>query len=195
MAKSLKKNKKSKCGGKSQKLWKMKGCSKSKLRKQRRTRKQMQRGGGCGCGAPFLNGGSKTKGKKMQMEGYQMGGYQMGGNQMGGSGLPPLPATHIGTAWGSNVGDWPGVNGPQGGSWLSQNNYTVDPQTSGTINERTIQFTQGKPDITLIGGSKKNMKFGLGSVYNTLNGYQNPVNPAPYVQPNMGHMTLSEFIR
>jgi hypothetical protein len=182
MVKSHKNKKISKRGGKTQKIWKMKGCSKSKLRKHRhiKSKKRTQRGGGCGCGAPFLQGG--------------------------GSGLL---TTHVGSPWSGNVGGWPGYNGPHSGSWLSQNLYKGgDPQTEGIINERTIQFTGEKPDIRLItGGSKKhkkkmkggsllgNMKFGLGSAYNTLYGYKNPVNPAPYEQPSMSHMTLSELVR
>jgi len=123
--------------------------------------------------------------------------------------MSSLHPTHVGSSWSGNVGGWPGVNGAHGGSWLSQNLYKGgDPQTEGIINERTIQFTQGKPDIRLVGGGSKkhkkkmkggsllgNLKFGLGSAYNTLAGYQNPVNPAPYEQTKMSHMTLSELAR
>jgi hypothetical protein len=212
MAKSCKNNKKRR-GGKTQKLWKMKGCSKTKLRKQ------AQKGGDCGCGAPFL----QAAGRKMQKGVMQKGG-NCGGTcglqpplQIGGSGLPPLPPTHVGSAWGGNVKSWPGVTGPHDGSWLKQNLYNGgDPQTSGTINERTIQFENSHPDIKLMTGGKKsrknkkriyqrggsllgnffqNMKFGAGSAYNTLYGYQLPVDPKPYVQPNMRNLSLSEFVR
>lgn len=207
MAKSCKNNNKRR-GGKTKK---MKGCSKQKLRKQ------TQKGGGCGCSAPFL----QTGGKKMKKNSMQKGG-NCGGTcgvqpplQNGGSGgLPPLPSTHVGSAWGGNVASWPSVSSPHDGSWLQQNLYDGgDPQTSGTINERTIQFQGGKPDIKLMTGGKKskkrryqrggsllgnmfqNMKYGFGSAYNTLNGYQLPVDPKPYVQTNMRGISLNELVR
>ena len=200
-----------KCGGKSkshksQKLWKMKGCSTKKLRK-------MQRGGSCECGAPMLltqNGGQRG-GSCSACSAQPL--IPQGGVQSGGA-----LQTHVGSAWTPGVGGWPGVNGAHGGSWLAYNNRNYDPQTQGIISELDYQFTDGKanPTYALSGGAKKykskskgrklkggsllgnlyqNVKFGVGSAYNTLNGYSAPVNPKPYVQDNLAKPTLSEFVR
>ena len=196
-----------KCGGKSksmkqQKLWKMKGCSPIKLRR-------MQTGGDCGCGAPMLlqSGGSCGS-----------CGVQMPLLTQGGGGVSLQ--THVGSSWTPAIGGWPGVKGDNSGSWLAYNNRNFDPQTQGVISERDYQFTNGKPNPTFFGGSKKskqskkskknkksgnlkggslignlyqNVKFGVGSAYNTLNGYPAPVNPRPYVQDNLVKSPFRNF--
>jgi hypothetical protein len=220
-----------KCGGKpkshkKQKLWKMKGCSTKKLRR-------MQRGGDCGCGAPMLltqNGGScGTCGAQpfLPVGGAQSGGscgacvaYPLQGGVQSGVQSGGALQTHVGSAWTPGIGGWPGVKGDNSGSWLSFNPHKVDLQTQGVISERDYQFTNGKPNPTYFGGSKKgkgkgkgkskgrnlrggsllgnlfqNVKFGVGSAYNTLNGYSAPVNPQPYVQENIARPTLSEILR
>ena len=114
--------------------------------------------------------------------------------------------THVGSSWSSPISSWPGVSGPHDGSWLSKNNYPVDPQTQ-TINERTIQFdydpkTHNYEPVKMSGGIKnktrrrksrrlkggfpiltntfRNINYGVQSAYNTLNGLNPPVNPLPY---------------
>jgi hypothetical protein len=189
-----------KCGGKThkQKLYKMKGCSKTILRKGGSkklgsTRKQMQKmrkmrkmKGGCGCGAPLMQAG-------------------------GSAGLPPLPSTHVSTPWGGSVSQWPGVTSAHGGSWLSLNPRNIDLQTEGIIQEGLIenQFTNGKANPHFVGGGSKkqsrkrkmkggslignviqNVQYGIGSMYNTLNGYAMPTNPAPYEQPYLQSKSL-----
>jgi len=190
-----------------QKLWNMKGCSKTKRNlggkkkggcwdmkkrggsrvckkcgyichgtclKRKRTRKQ--RGGNCGgtCGLqPQLGGCTSCLG----------GGVQMGGG-INNSGTPLL-----GTPWTPKINDWPGVAGKDGQTnYLADNQYLVDPQRS-MISERDQQ-------TYMLGGSRKrraggiipqdlvnlgrSMVYGLGSAYNTLNGYPTPVSPLPY---------------
>jgi hypothetical protein len=164
-----------------------KNYSKGKLRKYRITRKHIYKikGGNCGCSAPLL--------------------------QAGGKGLPPLPDTHVSTPWGGNVSQWPGVGGPQAGSWLPMNPMKIDLQTGkGIVQENLIenQFTNGKANPHFVGGKRKrkskrlikgggllgnlyqNLKFGVGGAYNTLYGYEQPVNPAPYVQTKLTGSSL-----
>ena len=204
-----------KCGGKpkshkSQKLWKMKGCSTKKLRR-------MQRGGDCQCGTPMLltQGGGQRGGQRggncsaCSAQPLIQNGSQLGGGEL---------QTHVGSAWTPSVGGWPGVAGAQDGSWLSLNPHKLDLQTGGVISERDYQFTADKPNPTysFLGGSKKyrnknkgrklrggsllgnlfqNVKFGVGSAYNTLNGYSPPVNPRPYVQDNLAKTSFRELLR
>jgi hypothetical protein len=64
-------------------------------------------------------------------------------------------------------------------------------------NERNIQFSNmsGKGYVPVLKGGKKhkkggtsllsNMRYGLGSAYNSLNGFRAPVNPLPYEQPKL----------
>jgi len=196
-----------KCGGKrksykSQKLWKMKGCSTKKLRR-------MQKGGNCGCGAPMM----------LTQSGGNCGACTAQPFLSQGGGAAELQ-THVGSSWTPGIGGWSGVKGDNSGSWLPLNQHKLDLQSGGVISERDYQFTAGKPNppFSLLGGSKKgkgknkskgrnlrggsllgnlyqNVKFGVGSAYNTLNGYSAPVNPQPYVQENIARPTLSEILR
>ena len=38
---------------------------------------------------------------------------------------------------------------------------------------------------SLLGNLTQNIKFGVGSAWNTIGGYPAPVNPSPYEQPKM----------
>jgi hypothetical protein len=196
-ARSLKKHTK-----KTQKLWNMKGCSKTKRRhlggkrggcwwKKGGKRSLMKRGGNCGCGL-------QLGGKKNQMGGncgcgLQMGGCSScltGGVQMGGSGLLKGGSTValVGKPWTPEISGWPGVSGKTGETnYFEMNKYHVDPQTS-MISERDQQtFMKGgrskrgggivPQDLVNLGRS---MVYGMGSAYNTLNGYPAPANPLPY---------------
>jgi len=214
-----------------QKLWNMKGCSKSKSKKNLGG-KSKKRGGcwwkksggsrvckkcgpNCRCG-PNCNCGHKCpgncylKGKRSRKQrggncgcGLQMGGGCGCGLQMGGCGSclgggvavqsggginnggPPF----VGGPWTPKISDWPGVAGKDGQTnYFSDNKYLVDPQRT-MISERDQQ-------TYMAGGSRKrraggiipqdlvnlgrSMVYGLGSAYNTLNGYQAPVSPLPY---------------
>jgi hypothetical protein len=198
-------SRKNKCGGKSskkQKLWKQKGCSKSKKSKKSKLRRYKMKGGGCGCGMPVQTGGAAS--------------------------LPAVPTAFQGSSWGSNVSQWPGVgNNPHNGSWLSYNNRYYDPQTQGIVQENQIenQFTAGKPNPHymsggssrkykknskskkskskkgnsrrkkmsgggLLGNLSQNIQFGVGSAWNTVGGYPAPVDPRPYVQSKLLNGTL-----
>jgi hypothetical protein len=152
----------------------------------------MQRGGnGCSL-CNLMNGGKKMKnGKKMK-----------GGNCNGQCGLVGGrtldPQGLVGKPWTPNITGWPGVDGIAGDrNYLDYNQYKVDPQTA------LISVGANRP--FLFGGKKKrslkkNMKGGalsnflpqdfvnlgrqlqynMGSTYNAINGYAQPVNPLPW---------------
>jgi len=214
--------KKSSASKRTQKLWKMKGCAKSRRNlggkrggswgkktggKKGKSRKQ--RGGNCGCGLQLgggcrcglqLGGAQKGGCSSCLSGGVQMGGragVQMGGRagvQMGGraGGINYGGPALVGAPWSGKIADWPGVSGKDGQTnFFSLNEYkSVDPQTS-MISERDQQtFMKGgrrlrnkrgggvvPQDLVNLGRS---MVYGLGSAYNTLNGYASPANPLPY---------------
>ena len=184
------------------KLWMQKGCSKNKCFKCHRA----MRGGKCNCNL-----------------------------FSGGSGLHPVAGPTVGSPWGPEVNQWPGVAGIDGvTNYYKLNNYHNDVQTQGIIQEGS-QITNGggkrrkkggkcninpydvNPEIpngtnaSYYGGKKRkgskksnrrpnnrtkkggfsifpqdlvNMgrtfSYGLGSAYNSLNGYPQPVNPLPF---------------
>jgi hypothetical protein len=201
-----------------QKLFNMKGCSKSKRNLGRKSKKQggcwdMKKRGGarggarrgarvcnkCGyiCHGTCLKGKRSTKqrggncGCGVQMGGGQMGGCTscLGGGVQSGGGINNSGTPLLGTPWTPKINDWPGVAGKDGQTnYFSDNQYLVDPQRS-MISERDQQ-------TYMLGGSRKrraggiipqdlvnlgrSMVYGLGSAYNTLNGYPTPVSPLPY---------------
>jgi len=170
---------------KKQRLWKQKGCS--NLANKSRKGKTLKNGGGCGCGLPFM-GGVKHKSKKMCIK--------MGG---GSANLPPLPPALVGAPWTPNISNWPGVAGQDGvTNYYPMNQYHVDPQTQ-VMQERagplfTGTYTGGRTrkhrtkkvrggglipqDLLNIG---RTFTYGLGSAYNAVNGYTQPVSPLPYM--------------
>lgn len=192
---SVKKNKKMRRTHRNkrhQKLWNQKGCS----------RRSCKRGGGCGCGMPWNGGGGAS-----QMGGgpgcalCQMGGG--GVRQKGGYHLKPLPPALVGTPWTPQISGWPGVAGIDGvTNYYSLNKYIPnDPQTQ-VMSERAGSlflgnYTGGKKrsksksksktkkrggglfpqDLVNLGST---LQYGLGSAYNSINGYSQPVNPLPY---------------
>jgi|LauGreDrversion2_5_1035112.scaffolds.fasta_scaffold03655_3 hypothetical protein len=213
MGKSIKRSK----AKKTQKLWNMKGCSKSKRTLGGKTRR-VKRGGswkkkmggkhvchkcppGCRCGPNCdcghnCPGNCYLKNKKQKggnCESYGLCGVvpQNGGCitclQSGGSANGAL----VGAPWTPKIADWPGVAGKDGQTnYFSMNKYLVDPQTE-TISERNqITYTpqNGGTRRSRAGGLipqdlvnlGRSMVYGVGSAYNSLNGYATPVNPLPY---------------
>jgi hypothetical protein len=108
----------------------------------------------------------------------------------------PVPPPFVGSPWGAKVSEWPGVDGSR--NYFTDNLYKNDPQTmmklggtkrrkgsrSGT--KRRLGKGRGKKSIN--GGSSfqditnlgRDLSFNFQSAYNSLNGYKQPVNPAPY---------------
>jgi len=197
MGKSFRKNKKTgkRMGGrKTQKIWRMKGCAHNKRTKcVKRLIRRRRIGGGCGCDK-IIGGGREYSSSSSQRKESLRGGCGCGvGNQAGGSTNSAL----IGSPWTANISSWPGVQGVPGvTNHYNLNEYkSFDPQTQMGSERGQYGGTRTKKnkrggglipqDLVNMG---RNMMFGVGSAYNSLSGYQAPVNPLPYknqlVNPN-----------
>jgi len=105
-----------------------------------------------------------------------------------------------GSAWGSQVSQWPGVDRISGDrNYLVHNDYKYDPQTQGVVNGRALS---GGKTIKKRGGGLipqdllnlgRQAMFGLGSTYNALAGYSAPPNPMPYKDQLTDTPTLKNF--
>jgi len=171
---------------KSQKLYKMKGCNKSKkniffggesnaaaypssgppaggfnfLNPQSTQR------GGCGCGLQV--GGSKRKGGCGPACTSMLGGKYRRGRKhnktiKGGSGNNGIsyPNGLVGSAWRPNISGWPGVDGISGNrNYIEQNQYLNDPQTA-------MIATGAQPPFS-IGGRRRKQRQRGGSLSNFL---------------------------
>jgi len=210
---------------KTQKLWNMKGCSKSKKNLGGKSKKRggykrsgshkcgpsctcrskyncryncscnlkeksrKQRGGNCGCG--------------LQMGGLQMRGLQMGGQKGGcqqclgggvavqsGGGIGYIGNPTVGKPWTPEISGWPGVSGQQGQTnFFSLNKYDKPYLQTEQISERDQQtYMKGGSRRRRAGGIMpqdfvnlgRSMVYGVGSAYNSLNGYPAPASPLPY---------------
>lgn len=173
----------------------------------RRGKKSHKGGTGCGsCGCPIAP-------YKMNQSGgtcaCQMGGKcQMGGNcttcglQQGGNffkSASGIPGPEVGSAWGTSVKAWPGMDGISNNrNYLSSYSNVIgnDPQLQMSMNDAGYK-TLG----SLVGGRRRNksrkirggslvpqdlvnlgsdLSFNLNSAYNAMNGFKAPVNPLPY---------------
>ena len=152
--------------------WYQKGCAKSK-------KSRVKRGGKCNCN--FFGGSCSKCG--------QSGGM---------NNISPF----VGAPWdGGKISSWPGVAGIDGVSnHYALNNNNMDPQYSPVNQERSqISHIGGnrrkkgygkitrrkKGGFSLIPQDLVNMgrtfSYGIGSAYNSLNGYSQPVNPLPFM--------------
>ena len=162
----------------SRKLWDMKGCGHKKKNKSCSICKmKLQWGGTCDtCKIGMQNGGGSNFYKPASS----------------------IPGPFVGSAWNGSVGGWPGVNGIGGDrNYLAQNMYYTDPQTMMKLGgKRKKQGKKSKKnkknkkngernggglipqDLVNLG---RDISYNMGSAYNSLNGYPQPVNPAPYM--------------
>lgn len=165
-----------------------------------KTRKQ--RGGNCGCGLQM--GGKQSGGKQSGGNcgcGLQMGG-QKGGCQtclgggvavQSGGGIGYIGNPTVGTPWTPKINDWPGVAGKDGQTnFFPMAKYDKPYLQTQQVSERDQQTYM--KDMN--GGSRRrraggilpqdlvnlgrSMVYGVGSAYNSLNGYPAPANPLPY---------------
>ena len=164
---------------KTQRLWKMHGCSR---------RRNCKGGYGCqkgGCGCGLQTGGNKC--------GLQKGGYMQ---------LSPSP--FLNKPWTPPIQSWPGVQGSGTGNWLTKNNFDVDVSDRTAIQERAGQIfplrmggkrkgTKRRKMTKRIKNNKKSKRggtglgqlfgYGVNSAYSNLVGSPNmPVNPSPTTQ-------------
>ena len=217
---SFRKKRGNKTRRKTQRLYNMKGCSKT-----RRMNKSLNLTGGQGCGAygcplaPF-------SWKQMQQRGgvcntgVTCGAPILGTAQNGGScsscGMQsvmkggsfykppaPIPGPFVGKSWTPGISGWPGVNGVGGDrNYIANNLYANgDPQTMmklGGSKKRRGKRNKGKRGGGLIPQDLVNLgrdvSFNFKSAYNSLNGYNAPANPLPYKDQLSGSVFSSKNI-
>jgi len=180
-------------GGKSrskqQRLYKMKGCSKSnRMAKSKSQSRKLVGGYGCGstlCPLPPFSW------SQMQQRGGSCaacGSTILGTGQNGGSFYKPaadMPGPFVGQSWTPSISGWPGTDGVSNNrNYLENNLYAKgDPQTMMKLGgskrrKRTIKGGGLIPqDLVNLG---RDASFNLQSAYNALNGYSAPINPLPY---------------
>ena len=166
---------------KSHKIYKMKGCSKTCKNKKKYL-------GGNNIRNAYPSSGAKFNGFNFLNPTSQL---QRGGNS----------SSFVGNSWSPSPSNWPGVNGGTA-NHLSLNTY--NPGTD-------IQLSM-KPRPFSVGGNKKtkqkkqkggsfssnsllqdfvnlgrNVQYGMGSVYNSANGYKQPVNPNVFKDQLQNH--------
>ena len=149
---------------------------------------------------PVIIDGTNNRGGFVEIPGTTQRGGTCGGTcgivQSGGN----MPGPFIGSPWGAKVNEWPGMNGISNDrNYLNSYSGTIsnDPQTQMLPPDANAGY---KTLSRMIGGKKKkrkaqcggglipqdlvnlgrNFSFNLQSAYNSLNGYQQPVNPMPY---------------
>lgn len=198
-----KRNRKGKGGRtRKQKMYNMKGCSKSK--------RCLSGGQGCGSyGCPI----APFSWKQMQQQGGN--GNSCGTcNQRGGNHFykppAPIPGPFVGQSWTPKISGWPGVNGISSDSnYLAQNLYNHgDPQTMMKLGgskrnriNRSKRINKSKRSKVLRGGLVpqdvtnlvNDMSFNFKSAYNALNGYSAPTNPLPYKDQLSGSNSISAY--
>ena len=194
---------------KKQKLYNMRGCSKTKsimmakaamMAKTRSMRKSRGLAGGSSCGttpcpiAPF-------SWKQMQQSGGTCG--TCGAIPMSGGSFykpaSPIPGPFVGQSWSPSIANWPGVNGIGGDSnYLANNLYNNgDPQTMmklGGSKRRRKKHRGGgiiPQDMVNLG---RDVSFNFKSAYNALNGYTAPINSLPYKDQLSGSMSANKMI-
>lgn len=156
---------------------------------------------------PVLIDGTNKGGQFIKIPGTAQRGGSCGGMcsaaQTGGNGFfksaSPIQGPFTGSPWGASVKEWPGMNGI-GGDRNYLDSYggviTNDPQQ-----QMSMSNAGYKTQNSMIGGKKRaskksqkggglipqdlvnlgrNFSFNLKSAYNSLNGYNQPVNPLPY---------------
>jgi hypothetical protein len=183
--KSRKTRKTTKAGSRKHKSWNMKGCSWNKKGGCSSCITGMH--GGNGFGAAFYNG---------------KGGYK-GGNFY--KPAAPIPGPFVGQPWTPAINGWPGVDGIGANrNYIADNLYPTDISRQMKLeggkrrHSKTKKHRKSKKsykrggailpqDLTNLG---RELSFSMGSAYNAVNGYPAPVNPAPYVQPNLAKTSL-----
>jgi len=161
----------------SRKMGNMRGCGHKKMSKSCsncRMKMMSQQGGTCdSCKVGMQNGGIMNGGTNFYRPAH------------------PIPGAFIGSAWDGNVGGWPGVNGVGGDrNYLAQNKYHTDPQTMMLLGgKKRKHYKKGTKSKKNGGGLipqglvnlGRDITYNMGSAYNSLNGYPQPINPAPYM--------------
>jgi hypothetical protein len=114
--------------------------------------------------------------------------------QMGGN----MPGPFVGSAWSGSVSNWPGVNGISGDkNYLELNKYEPidisrqmelnDTHIGGRRSRRRRNISRRRRKGGMVTNLGRDVMYNFNSAYNTLNGYQAPLDPAPY----KGHFVSS----
>jgi hypothetical protein len=178
-----------------------------------------QRGGNCpSCSVPLMSGGCcgsnlpsmiGGEGGTMKSNGFMVGGkthrteckcgeckkMRNTINMSGGNSGIPYPNGLVGSPWGSNPSQLPGVDGIPG----DRNHYSLNTYNNGDSQTSMIDVGANPPFLGMKAGKRKQkggtlsnfigqdfinlgrqFQFGLGSAYNALAGYSSPVNPMPW---------------
>jgi len=152
----------------SQKVWKMRGCSsrRSKFcagKSSRRGRGRGKRGGTADVPLAYSADGNVPSVLNPHYA-YPGPGVQTGGDYVNiPSPLAPLnldPAPQppfVGAPWGPQISQWPGVSAPHDGSHLAHNSYDVQPEMN-PVDEQAVYIPQGP--IVLGGGRRRRNRKG-----------------------------------
>ena len=167
----------------SQKVWRMRGCSSRRSMVCAMCRCKCNKNGmcpmcgrKCGCGKSTRRGRGKRGGTADVPLAYSTNGvvpsvlnphYAYPGIQKGGdyvnipSPLAPLNVdaaiqpSFVGAPWGPQISQWPGVSAPHDGSHLAHNSYDVQPEMN-PVDEQAVYIPQGP--IVLGGGRRRQQK-------------------------------------
>ena len=187
---------------KKQKLYNMKGCSKTarltKTANKSRRRSRSLKGGSSNDPIPAFSW------KQMQQQGGSCASCGIPQGQNGGSFYKPagpIPGPFVGQAWSPSVAGWPGVSGIGGDSnYLANNLYKgPDAQTmmklgGKRMNKRRRGLRGGglfPQDLVNLG---RDASFNFKSAYNAINGYAAPINSLPYKDQLSGSMSANRII-
>lgn len=162
----------------SQKVWKMRGCSSRRAMVCVKCHHRCNKNGmcslcrhKCSCGKSSRRnkrGGTADVPLAYSADGvvpsvlnphYAYPGVQKGGDYVNiPSPLSPLNADAIpqppfvGAPWGPQISQWPGVSAPQDGNYLAHNSYDIQPEMN-PVDEQAVYIPQGP--IVLGGGRRR----------------------------------------
>lgn len=97
-----------------------------------------------------------------------------------------IPGPFVGESWSGQIKNWSGVDGiGSNHNYLENNLYNKgDPQTS-----MNLDYSNNKPNFNLKGAGiipqdltniGRMLQYNVGTAYNSINGYEKPINPMPY---------------
>ena len=162
----------------SQKVWKMRGCSSRRAMVCPMCRCKCNKNGMCPmCGRKCSCGKSSRRNKyggtpdvpiAYSVDGnvpsvlnpaYAYPGLQKGGYVDIKSPLAPLNVEavpqppFVGAPWGAQISQWPGVSAPHDGSHLAHNSYNVQPEMN-PVDEQAVYIPQA-PILQQVGGRRR----------------------------------------
>ena len=162
----------------SQKVWKMRGCSSKRSMVCAMCRCKCNKNGMCPmCGRKCSCGKSTRRNKyggtpdvplaysadgnvpSVLNPAYAYPGLQKGGYVDIKSPLAPLNVEavpqppFVGAPWGAQISQWPGVSAPHDGSHLAHNSYNVQPEMN-PVDEQAVYIPQA-PILQQVGGRRR----------------------------------------